>query len=551
MLNSNRLYFVAWLLFGLSWLAFDHFSPWSSFESELLAFMGLAVLALGTLLYRAKPLSIPRIGIWLSAIIWLPWLQYATKQVPFVGDAVVSSLYLFGLLAAIVLGYCLCRLEGLMHSLWIAALVSAAIGLAQWLNVEVAVFGMYVVPSSLGARAMGNMGQANQLATLLLMGMGALVWVFERRTIHSVGFGLGIAFMSVVLVLTQSRSGMVGALLMAVYLGWMKPASFSRITRKAVLGWLLCFALATLLLPSVSDWLRQEGVRTLQDAAPIHERWTMWQQVGYAITQSPWVGFGWNQTAVAQTVGAMVYPGKLFTAYSHSVVLDVLAWCGIPLGLLLLGLTAWWLLTRMKASTGLDAVVGMACLLPFAVHSLLEFPFAYAYFLIVAGLLIGLVEAKVAPKPTTTVPTPWGWVMLLLLLPVGAWLVYEYVLIEDDFRVVRFENLRTGSTPPSYEVPHVQLLTQLGAMLQARRLEIKPNLSAVDLENLRVVTHRMPDNVLRYRYALALALNHQIAAARLQLDMIRSVFGEQYHAACLTELRRLQHEKYPELENLF
>ena len=39
----------------------------------------------------------------------------------------------------------------------------------------------------------------------------------------------------------------------------------------------------------------------------------------------------------------MHVPGVTPTDYAHSVVLDVLLWLGIPMGLLLLGLLAWWL----------------------------------------------------------------------------------------------------------------------------------------------------------------------------------------------------------------
>ncbi|MDD2881990.1 MAG: Wzy polymerase domain-containing protein [Rhodoferax sp.] len=554
-MRISRPYAFGLLFFTLSWLAYDHYRPWVNFHAELMALIGLGFLLASAIPCQSNFVSLPRACAWIAVVVLVPWFQYAGSVSSFAGDALMSSLYLSGLLAAVYVGYHLTNVDTrktdddltwLMYCLWIAAMVSSVIGLAQWLNVDNPL-GMYVIHADAGDRAMGNLGQPNQLATLLLMGMSACTYVFERGAIGRLAFALCIGFMTGVLILTQSRTGMLSVLIVAAYLMWRKGAIKSRLSGKAVACWAACFLIGTLALPYLNELLLLSDVRSIRSPEAISERFRIWQQIGYAVMQSPWVGYGWNQTATASAVGAIAYPGSLPYTYAHNFVLDMLAWNGLPLGLLLTGAVAYWFVTRIIASKRLDAVYAMTCLLPLAVHSMLEYPFAYAYFLITAGLMVGVVEASQVPVRMITLNVRWAWGLLALWLPIGSCLTYEYFLIEEDFRVVRFENLRIGKTSETYEIPDVWMLSQMGTMLKSRRLVIEPNMQKTDLETLRVVSQRFADNVPHFRYALALALNDDPAKANHQLAIIRGMYGNAYYLACQRELRRLMKEKYPQL----
>lgn len=554
-MSTLRITTLGLAFFTLSWLAYDHYRPWVNFHAELLAFVGLFGLTAGVLRSQRRAATMPRLGICLAFVVLLPWLQYAMGLNFFAGDALLSSLYISGLLAAVFVGYNLAptghdqaaegSLTALMHALWIAAMASGAIGLAQWLNVDDRL-GMYVVQSDLGDRAMGNLGHANQLATLLLMGMGAYAYVFERGVIGRLAFAMGIGFMSSVLILTQSRAGMLSVLVVTVYGLWKNKSVPSRLSGRALVLWALLFALATVLLPHLSDYLQHGNVRNLRETDTINQRLVMLQQMAHAIFQAPWFGYGWNQTPSAQAAGAIAYPGSVPFTYAHNFVMDMLAWNGLPVGLLLTGAMAYWFVTRMLGSVGLDAVYAMACLLPVAVHSMLEYPFAYAYFLIAAGLMVGVVEAARMPTRASALNVRWLWTIWAAWALTGVYLTYEYFLIEEDFRVVRFENLNIGQTPTAYEIPDMWMLSHLSAMLKARRVAIEPNMQAGDIKNLRQVSKRFADNVTHCRYALALALNRDTLGATHEFDLIKGIYGSAYQRSCQNELRRLQKEKFPQ-----
>lgn len=542
------------IFFAISWLAYDHYRPWVNFHSEALALAGMGLLLLSQCATRPyKVSSMPWLVLCLVAVALWPWLQFFSGIALFSGDALVSSLYLFALAAAVWLGYSYQlmspkttnEMAAFFDVLWFAALASAAIGLLQWFTLQQPLT-VYVVQTEPGERAMGNLGQPNQLATLLLIGIASFGWTYERQRIGRIGLIAGVTVMTMGLVLAQSRAGMASALVAAIFLIWKNHATPARIAPRHVMAWLVSYGLAVLLLPYFSEILLMGDSRSMNPEVDI-ARITIWKQVIGGIVQSPWVGYGWNQTPTAHAAGSLGVPGSVTFTYAHNVVLDLLAWNGIPLGLLLTGACAYWFVSRMKGAVQSSSIYAMACLLPIAVHSMVEFPFAYAYFLLTAGLMVGIVEACHRSITTVKVNLRWVGSVFAVWFVLGSYIVYEYFLIEQDFQIVRFENLRIGRTPEEYKVPDVWMLSHMGAMLKAARQQAHPEMNADALENLRKASLRFAYGSLNLRYALALGLNENASGATRQMAIIRGMYGEQYYQAAVSILRELQHEKYPHL----
>ena len=126
--------------------------------------------------------------------------------------------------------------------------------------------------------------------------------------------------------------------------------------------------------------------------------------------------------------------------------------------------------------------------------------------------------------------------------------MYEYIQIEEDFQVVRFENLKIGKTPEEYTPPeNIWLLSHMGAMLRAARQEATRDMRIEEIENLRRTSSRFAYGALAFRYALALGLNGQPEAASRQMQIVRGMYGDLYYQAAKSVLRSLETEKYPEL----
>ncbi|ABM60472.1 O-antigen polymerase [Verminephrobacter eiseniae EF01-2] len=558
---ASLLHAFGILVFAWAWLSYDHNRPWLNFPAESLALLGIGLLAASRWVVPDAQrdrggLIVPRLAWGLVILATLPWLQWFAGISLFAGDAVIVSLYLCALAVAVALGYAYARdaadalqsLAPVFLVIGFVALVSAAIGLLQWLNLQEPL-GIYVVQTDVGDRAMGNMGQPNQLASLLLMGIAALAWTYERKRIGATGLLCATGFLTLVLVLTQSRAGILSALVVVPLFVWKSHRAATRIRPWHAVGWLLCFLLALQALPWVHAALLMDEGRSLSLLRD-NGRFFIWRQVWGGILESPWVGYGWNQTATAQMASPLDSPGSLSLSYAHNVVLDLMAWNGIPVGLALTLAGIYWFLSRIHALRQVNPLYAMACLLPIAIHSLLEYPFAYSYFLLAAGLMAGIVEAAWKDAAPAVMPRRFFGVFLGAWFALGCYAVHEYMQIEEDFRVVRFENLRIGKTPADYRPPeHIWLLSQLGSMLDAARQEAKRGMTAQEMQNLRKVALRFPYGSLTLRYALALGLNGRPQEASRQMKIIRGIYGPYYYRAAVAALRR-QEEKYPELREV-
>lgn len=518
-----------------------------------MAFCATAVLIIGVLANsKLSSTEWPSLSFWIVGAAFLPWIQWVVGVSFFAGDALMVSYFLVGWACAIFIGFQLSDEHSqlstlaLMHMLWMAAVLSAMVGLLQWLKLEGSV-GLYVAQTDVDDPAMGNMAQPNQLATLLLMGIVAYGYVFERRIIGSFTFVLGIFVMTAVLVVTHSRAGILGVLVVSSFF-FLKAKPFnSRLTGKAVLVWTLLFILANIISPAIDGALMLNTER--EPLFTANGRILIWTQAQHGILASPWFGYGWNQTFTALAVGSVAHPGEMFFTYAHNVLVDILAWNGVPMGLILIGLGGYWFLSRLYRVTTLDGTYAMACLLPFTLHSLVEFPFAYAYFLIAAGLMMGVVEKSMVSTKTWHVNRLWSGTALVSWMIVGGCIAYEYLLIEEDVRVTRFENLRVGVTDNAYHVPTISLLSHMATMQRASRQQPVLNMTVSQLDDMRRAVLRFPHGGLALRYAMALGLNGDPTGAHHMMVVIRSVYGSVFFSRAKIVWHE-QSEKYPVLSTV-
>lgn len=554
---------LAFLL--LAWLNGLHIGPWVSWHSELLVFVAIGCGALGVLSQKKwkveKSISVPY-----GALIWpllgmVSALQLCFGLIDFHGDVVLLAFYFGIIFAAMVWGHALGiqdesvlswtdrnMLSQMACVLLIGAIVSTFMAWIQtldvWLDVE------WIARSYSLRRPGGNINQSNQLATLQLMGVVSLAYLFERRVVRGMAALLMYGVLIAGVGLTESRTAIISAVALAGFgLAFRKKFFGGRAATYAVGGvcmLIVCFRI----LPVSVHGLLQVGstsVGVLPANISAGSRLLIWPQLVEASLMHPW--FGWGLLQVSKAHNAVLHHyqvGEAFT-YAHSVILDLILGLGYPLAFLIMVLVGIWLVKRMREIQDLSSWYCMALLIPFAVHSLFEFPFAYAYFLLPAGLAIGVLEARLAPQSVVRVSWKYavgatGLVMGLLL-----WSVLEYIQIEEDFRVGRMEVARIGKTPASYVRPTPILFDHMGAMLTGIRLVPVPGMDAKTIELARKVAMRFPWIATQNRYALILALNSNPDESKRQLKVIRAMHGEKTYAGIKVAWNELANSRFPQL----
>lgn len=508
----------ALLIAGLSfsWLSPNHYMPWPAFEADLAMAVVLLIVGAALWWYRAGAWRLDRAVLTTAVVAVIPVAQYQLGLLHFAGDAWMSALYVLGLTAALLFGRRMQSLDReavidvVLGGALVASVLSVGVQLYQWLHLstldEMTGLGLFVMNLS-GARPSGNLAQPNQLATLLIWGLLG-VWLAHARKQLSALAALGTAaYLLFGIAMTQSRTAWL-ALTVIVFAAWLFKDELQG--RRPFIA---CVALGVYFACLVMGWEAINRAALLSDAVPLAERLrpgarlANWQTAIDAVSLRPWWGFGWGQITVAQQAAVLMHEASgEFFADAHNIVLDLLLWNGIPIGLAITIGVAAWLRSVGRSIRDCQGVLMLLAIVAVLVHSLLEYPHAYAYFLLPTGLVAGALNAD---GLRTSVAAPrWlvGVSILIVALGVSA-VVRDYAAAKGNMETLRFEAARVGSGPRS-SAPDLPVLTHLGAYLHAARIDVRRRpTSERDLEILRTTSERFPSESTRFRYATAAAIS--------------------------------------------
>ncbi|MDR7307217.1 Wzy polymerase domain-containing protein [Rhodoferax saidenbachensis] len=558
----SQIIFFSLLTVGM--LVPDHIPPWQAFHNEAPVFVGLIFATIASL-FSKQVVRIRWVGMGISMFFTaIALLQWRFGLLPVGGDAFLLVMYSLGFGLAWSLGFNwkanegAARLTAMAITFAFVACVSSFIALIQSTGLDMDL-APWVTSVGDSGRAIGNIGQPNQLATLLLMGVIATWILYQQAKLGGATTILLIAVMSMGMVLSQSRTVLLSALCLPVALYLIPQRMRARFSKRPVwiwLGALLFMAISYRYVGNVVVLNTGTSGNMAREVVTTGTRPLMWTQLVAGLSQSPWWGYGFLQTATAQQHGAMLVPGIEQTNYSHNLVLDLLVWCGVPVGVFVTWVGSCWIVRRWRNAADEQTVFALLWLLPFAIHSLLEFPFAYAYFLFPVGLLIGGIDRQSSadgPSPTeqsvALQKRAFAGVVVcfLSLVTFAGW---EYLRVEQDFNIARFENRRVGRTPEGYEPPNFTILSHFSVVLHAMRLRAKPGMSSEELEVLRLACQRFSWAALHMRYSTALALNGEPRKARDQMLLMRNLFGPVAYQEAKDALLSLQQQTYPELNQV-
>ena len=506
-------------------------------------------------------LTIPRI-VWVPMILGLYALgQFAWGQIEFFGDALMIMIYMSAAIMALTVGYgwgiksrlvihadvVPAQLSQLAMTLLAGALFSAVIMLVQAFDVWTAAD--WIVRTDGFRRPGGNLGQTNHMGTLLLMGMTSLMLLYQTRQLGALLAGMMQLLLILALAMTESRTGLLSAGLMTAW--WFARRGLftkGRPRRQLAYAWLILLFLVWAWPLFIQTWHFADGVRRMNADAGM--RLIVWTQLLDAVMQRPWAGWGLREVSEAHNAVLHHYATAGPFSYAHNVLLDLMIGLGIPLALLLVGLCARWAWNRMRVTSTLAGWYCLAIAIPLGVHSMLEFPYAYVYFLLPVLLAIGMMESSAERVPGPRVRTTYATAGTCVVFMIMAWSAVEYVAVEEDFRVARFEALKVGQTPSEYTRPNILILTQLDAMLKATRIQPAPRMPASEIELLRQAAMRFPWTAIQNRYALSLALNGNLDEAHRQLQVMRAMHGEKHYAGIKAAWEQQAQEKYPQLKEI-
>ena len=552
---------IAASLLALVWLVPNHQLPWSSFHHELLMAIALALFCVLIGWQTRWRLPVSTISAAVLSLALLPWLQWSSGMIPKSGTAFISSAYLVGLSLAIAVG----QAGGKETNQRVFHVLFGALALAATLNMIVQMFQWYrwqpdridtllmilVTPVSGGQRPSGMILQPNQLATLQVWGLIGLSWFRYQRILKLPVFLAAFTFICIGIGLTRSRTGLLEILAVTLLLCWVWWKTTPR--RDIAFTWVVAFISLIVLelnFVQVTDWL---GAGTL--AAPSRlsgddgARLFAWKVFFAVVFESPWTGYGIADLGSAYVALAEKRPELYFGArfvHAHNVILDLLLWVGIPLGLAILaGLSVWF----YRKITDLPArplnAFPFALLMVMGLHTMLELPHHFLYFLIPAGLCVGMLSVNEASKGTLELPR-YTWMLsgIVVLVSTGT-VARDYFPYQERYTEWRYEHQRVG-TRPDIEVHAPHILNQLSDEIALYRISLNSNLSTENLEWIDQTARAVSSPQAFYMAAKAFAFtNHpdQVHSWMMRFNAIMT--SEKIEI--MRQVWEMDQEKYPEL----
>lgn len=415
----------------------------------------------------------------------------------------------------------------------VAGVISVGLALVQVFAPDWA-DGDWIARSSTPGRAGGNLRQPNHLSSLLLWAMVALLWlhetVAERRAAPQLKLARGLTVVLLALlifgdVLTVSRTGTVCIVLLALW--GVVDKRLSRFSR--VLLWLapLFYVLCWL---GMNEWAQAgaqsfAGGTQLQRSDLSSSRFGIWANTWELIKQNPWFGVGWGEFNFAWSLTP--FPGRpvAFFDHTHNLPLQLLVELGIPHGTLVLGLLAWSLwkaFVACRTASAADALTVRAAfimVLMMVVHSMLEYPLWYAYFLLPTAFAMGVCLGHVSPGDGEPDAKASPWLRRSLIGASLALIVGTGVSVFDYLRVSAIFSA-DDDTPLSYRIAQGQRSWFFAHHADYAAATVATHPSTA-MKAFRRAPHYLLDTRLMMAWAKAYAEKGDVERARYLVERLR------------------------------
>lgn len=392
------------LMWVLPFLYYRHAYPLTTFDQEWSA----AVLGMVAGIYLlSRPYwqlaEIPRIVLLPVMLLLLVLLQYALGQITYYAQMLLFALYMLWTIVLMMLGYALRKNLGwpsmatvLAVFLLLGAELSALAGVLQHYRWHT--FLDAVITAQNGIAVYGNLAQPNHFASYIAMGLISLGLLrVHLRPWQLVLLALPLLF---VLVLSGSRSSWL-------YLAGLSVLAYLWQRRDASCKPLLHYTLLLLLGFGLMHWVVQipwlagssGSVTTMQRMLAGDTsgsiRLYLWHESWLMIRQFPVLGAGLGQFAWQHfLLSPQLHTTSIVGLYNnaHNLLIQLTVEMGLAGLAVVLTTLGRWLWHGIKVQLTIYHWWAYAVLSVIGIHSMLEYPLWYAYFIGVAAVLLGMLD---------------------------------------------------------------------------------------------------------------------------------------------------------------
>lgn len=537
------------LMWVFPFLYHYHAYPLTTFYQEWwAALLGCGALPLlMTRQYWQQP-EIPRIALLPLGLLLLGLLQYLVGKIPYFEQLLLLTFYLLWCTLLMVVGMRLRETFGLpglvavlAGALLCGAEINAAIGLVQHFGWS-GPWGAWIAAKNAMA-VYGNLAQPNHYANYLSLGLVSLGLLLARghlRAWQAVLFALPLLF---VMTLSGARGPWLylAAMLLLAFL-WQRRKPDARgllyYSLALLAGFVVMQQLVHLAVLSGAGGSVSSAARLFHDEGSGSIRVYLWEEAGRIYSRFPLFGAGFGQYGYQHfLLGPELQQIQINGLYNnaHNLVLQLAAEMGSAGLLVFFGALALWLRQAVQAPRTPEHWWGYAVLAVLGIHSLLEYPLWYAYFVGIAAVTLGVFDAT-----TYRLALRSGARMLFAAI----WLLGVFSLLQMQQGYQRLETLLAMRPSAPTDVRYVATVWQglesirgPGLLRPYAELFMTSLLDSVQLpQPMRfalndAALHFIPTSQVAYRQAWLLAWSGREEEARRQIACAIWAYPYDYPAA--------------------
>lgn len=503
---------------------------WGEWVSVLLVGCWLASrLWRGSDIGAPAPRRIALIALAFPALAGLILAQIALRMVRSLTESMVVIAVILLAGAASVAGGSILqageRTAALRAAAWglLAALLLNAIAVVMgWAGY--AVIGFEIAQVGIDTRAVGLIGQANQLGTLTVMALAAATWLRGQGYLPTKAWWTLSAIAAVVCAASGSRIALVEWLLVLALMWWhgrgvetptneLTPQLNERTALAGALGMLVAAQLAWVWIAPAIVPKAQTAARTgtAGRAEMLHDGLTMWWQ-------HPWLGVGQGNYASArlfELTGSFLAP---HADNAHNILVQALAEWG-SVGFLIVAAALLLLLRavvrREAPHERTDHVFAATVVLCLIAHSMVEHPLWFVNLILLFAVFAGLLRSPLTFKRHPVRPHSRAVQILVMALAVGGAAIvgFDYLRLQRLSLNIYAQGMGAPdkvSRRSIGEISRIALNTLYpteAAMMQARAFALDTEFAEIKLavseQALRGTP--APETVARYVACAALA----------------------------------------------
>ncbi len=527
-----------------------HAMPIASFYAEWLAF-ALGLLGVLALLGKAgaSHWQLPRIALAPLLLLLVVALQLACAMYAYAASAITVMAYLLWCALLALAGRSYTQALGaepvtatLAWCLFAGSVVNAVCGLLQFAHLadqfgplisaplDTAVFGIY-----------GNLAQQNHFATHMALGIASAVYLWRGARLMTAWFGASMLVLLSALLLSSARSSLLYLAWLLGLAAWQARRGPRWPARRRML-WLgagaAAVGLGALWLASRGGAALPQLARLVSMSGALGPRLYLWQHALQMAAEHPLLGVGFDAFAyrlveqLGHSQDAIVWG---VDQYAHNLILQLLAVSGLA-GLLAVGAPAAAFVRRQwRAEVSPARLWAWGILGVLLIHSMLEQPLYYSYFLGPFALLAGSIDPAAWALRGGRAARAAVAVLLAAALGLLCKTARDYVQLESQF----YSADADAGAPASQAAQRRALVLALdqgslfGPLAQLLAPEEFVSAQAAPAAKLALnarLMHYAPTADTEFRHAALLAEDGQPARALAQFEQAANAYPEQAQA---------------------